>query len=467
MTTRATSSSRSAPASSATCAPRSPSERRTRRSASPIPAGRPTAARTTSTPIPRSTAPAHHGHPQRDHRELPDLRDGLEAPAIGSASETDTEAIAHLIEEAYQGDIAEAARARTPPGSTGAYALAVMHRDEPDRLVGARKDVPLIVGLGEGESFLASRRRRHPRRHRRVIFLEEGDVADLTPDRVIITDVDGAPVERVAETIEWTIEAAEKGGYTHFILKEIHEQPEALRQSLTGRISRAGRIQAPELEPIARRNPRRHPRGAGCLRHGLLCRRWSARDAIQDWTDLPARVTVGSEFRYDPPPLDERTLVIAVTQSGETADTIAPTRLARERGCPIVAVTNSLGSAITREADAVLFLQAGPEMAVASTKTFVTQVTTLVVLAAASRGCAGACAEAADGAGRRHCAPCPTPRRGPRAQRPGARTWLGATSTPAASCSSGAGRPTRRRSRARSSSRRSATSMPRAMRPAS
>jgi glucosamine--fructose-6-phosphate aminotransferase (isomerizing) len=165
------------------------------------------------------------------------------------------------------------------------------------------------------------------------------------------------------------------------MLKEIHEQPEALRQSLAGRVSRDGRIQVPELEPLAeavRAATRIELVACGSASYAALV----GAAALQAWTDIPARVTVGSEFRYDPPPLDDRTLVIAVTQSGETADTIAPTRLAKERGCPIVAVTNTVGSAITREADAVLFLQAGPEIAVAASKTFVTQVTTLVVLAA-------------------------------------------------------------------------------------
>ena len=309
-----------------------------------------------------------------------ELRDGLEARGHTLASETDTEAIAHLIEEAYAGDIADATRAALLE-LEGAYALAVMHRDENDRLVGARRDVPLVVGLGEGESFLASDVAAILPHTRQIIFLEEGDVADLRPNGVVITDVEGRPMERVAETIEWTAEAAEKGGYETFMLKEIHEQPDALRQSLTGRISRAGRIQAPELEPVAdaiRAATRVELVACGTASYAAMV----GANAIQHLTDLPARVTVGSEFRYDPPPLDEKTLVIAVTQSGETADTIAPTRLARERGCPIVAVTNTLGSAITREADAVLYLQAGPEMAVAASKTFVTQVTTLIVLAA-------------------------------------------------------------------------------------
>ncbi|HLX34221.1 MAG TPA: glutamine--fructose-6-phosphate transaminase (isomerizing) [Candidatus Limnocylindrales bacterium] len=309
-----------------------------------------------------------------------ELRDGLAARGHTLVSETDTEAIAHLVEEAYEGDIADAVRSALRQ-LEGAYALAVMHRDEPERIVGARKDVPLVVGVGRGENFLASDVAAILAHTDRVIFLEDGDVADLEPDAVRTTDVAGRPVERTVERIDWSPEAAEKGGFEHFMLKEIHEQPEALRQSLQGRLSRDDRIQVPELEPLAdaiRAATRVELVACGSASYAALV----GADAIQAWTDLPARVTVGSEFRYDPPPLDGRTLVIAVTQSGETADTIAPTRLAKERGCPIVAVTNTVGSAITREADAVLFLQAGPEIAVAASKTFVTQVTTLVVLAA-------------------------------------------------------------------------------------
>ncbi|HKB28854.1 MAG TPA: glutamine--fructose-6-phosphate transaminase (isomerizing) [Candidatus Limnocylindrales bacterium] len=309
-----------------------------------------------------------------------ELRDGLAERGHTLTSETDTEAIAHLVEEAYDGDIAEAVRVALRK-LDGAYALAVMHRDEPDRIVGARKDVPLVVGVGDGESFLASDVAAILAHTDRVIYLLDGDVADLVPGAVRITDVLGRPMERTIERIDWSPEAAEKGGYEHFMLKEIHEQPDALRQSLLGRIGRDDTIQVPEIEPLAeaiRAATRIELVACGSASYAALV----GAAALQAWTDLPARVTVGSEFRYEPPPLDERTLVIAVTQSGETADTIAPTRLARERGCPIIAVTNTVGSAITREADGVLFLQAGPEIAVAASKTYVTQVTTLVVLAA-------------------------------------------------------------------------------------
>jgi glucosamine--fructose-6-phosphate aminotransferase (isomerizing) len=310
-----------------------------------------------------------------------ELRDGLVARGHRFTSETDTEAVAHLVEEAYRGDLANAVRAALRQ-LEGAYALAVMHKAEVSRLVGARMNVPLIVGRNGEESFIASDVAAILAHTNRVLFLEDGDVADVRPTGVTVTDVEGNVRQRRETVVDWTVEAAEKGGFEHFMLKEIHEQPEALRQSLAGRVTRDGSIHVPELEPLSdaiRSATRVELVACGTASYAALV----GAAALQALTDLPARVTVGSEFRYDPPPLDARTLVIAVTQSGETADTIAPTRLAREAGCPIVAITNTVGSAITREADAVLFLQAGPEIAVAASKTFVTQVTTLVILAAA------------------------------------------------------------------------------------
>ncbi len=317
-----------------------------------------------------------------------ELRDGLEARGHRLASETDTEALAHLVEEAYQGDLADAVRA-TLRQVQGAYAIAVMHRGEGDRLIGARKDVPLVVGLADGESFLASDVAAILAHTDRVIFLEDGDVADLHPTGVTITDVDGRPQERTVTVIDWSPEAAEKGGYEHFMLKEIHEQPESLRQAITGRVTRENHIWLEELEGFAETLAtidRVELIACGTAYYASLI----GAAAIQDWIGIPARATVGSEFRYSPPPIDERTLVIAVTQSGETADTNAPTRLARDRGAPVIAVTNTVGSAITREAHRVLFLQAGPEIAVAASKTFVAQVTTLVILAAAIAKARGA-----------------------------------------------------------------------------
>jgi glutamine---fructose-6-phosphate transaminase (isomerizing) len=321
-----------------------------------------------------------------------ELRAELEGGGHVLTSETDTEAIAHLVESAYAGDLAEAVRA-TLRRLEGAYAIVVMHSGEGDRLIGARKDVPLVVGIGDGEAFLASDVAAILAHTDRIVFLEDGDVADLRPWGVTITDAAGSVRERPVTVIDWTPEAAEKGGYDHFMLKEIHEQPIALSQSIAGRVGRDDRITVEELAGM-------DAMLAGVTRIELIAcgsAFYAAQvgaAALQDWTGIPARASIGSEFRYAPPPLDDRTLVIAVTQSGETADTIAPTRLARERGCPIIAVTNTVGSAITREADAVLFLQAGPEIAVAASKTFVTQVTTLIVLAAAIAKARGTLAEA-------------------------------------------------------------------------
>ena len=310
-----------------------------------------------------------------------ELRDGLEQRGHRLTSETDTEALAHLVEEAYAGDLAAAVRAALARAD-GAYAIVALHRSEPHRLVGARRNAPLVVGVGDGEAFLASDVAALLVHTRRVVFLEEGDVVDLLPDRMTISDVAGTPRQREVSEVTWTAEAAEKGGFEHFMLKEIHEQPQALRQCLAGRLTHDGTLGVEELAPLAdtlRTITRVEFVACGTASYAALV----GAALVERWTGLPARVTVGSEFRYSPPPLDPTTLVIAVTQSGETADTLAPTRHAREQGCPIVAVTNTVGSAITREADAILFLQAGPEIAVAASKTFTTQVATLVMVAAA------------------------------------------------------------------------------------
>ena len=309
-----------------------------------------------------------------------ELRDGLRDRGHALSSETDTEALAHLIEEAYAGDLAAAVRFALRQAH-GAYAVAVMHSAEPNRLVGARMNVPLIVGVGDGENFLASDVAAVLAHTRRVIFLEEGDVADISAESVAVTDTDGGPRERLVHEIDWSIEKAEKGGYPHFMLKEMHEQPEAIRAAITGRVHDET-IELDELEAIADRLKdveRVEFVACGTANYASAVGAY----VFQSWLHMPARWNIGSEFRYSPPPLDEKTLVVAVSQSGETADTIAPTRYARAQGCPIIAVTNTVGSAITRDADAVLFLQAGPEICVLATKTFATQVTTLVMLAAA------------------------------------------------------------------------------------
>jgi len=307
------------------------------------------------------------------------LRDELVAGGHTLQSETDTEVVAHLVEDAYKGDLADAVR--TALGRLeGAYALVVMHVGEPQRLVGARLNAPLLVGVGDDESFLASDAAALVAYTRRVVFLADGDVADLTPGTVTITDHAGNPVDRPIDIIPWSAEAAEKGGYAHFMLKEIHEQPAALRSAMTGRL-RHDAIRLEELDAIRERLAgidRVEMIACGTAYYASLV----GAALFQEWLGVPARSTVASEFRYSPPPIDSRTLVVAVTQSGETADTIAAARLAGDRGAVVICVTNTVGSAITRESHASVFLQAGPEVAVAATKTFVTQVAALVMLAA-------------------------------------------------------------------------------------
>jgi glucosamine--fructose-6-phosphate aminotransferase (isomerizing) len=308
-----------------------------------------------------------------------ELRDELVAGGHTLQSETDTEVVAHLVEDAYKGDLADAVR--TALGRLeGAYALVVMHRDEPRRLVGARLNAPLIVGVGDGESFVASDAAALVAYTKRVIFLSDGDVADLTPGTATITDLSGKVVDRPIDIIAWSADAAEKGGYAHFMLKEIHEQPAALTAAMTGRL-RGDKVSLEELDPIRARLAgidRVEMIACGTAYYASLV----GAALFQEWLGVPARSTVASEFRYSPPPIDARTLVVAVTQSGETADTIAAARLAGDRGAVVVSVTNTVGSAITRESHASVFLQAGPEVAVAATKTFVTQVATLIMLAA-------------------------------------------------------------------------------------
>ncbi len=308
-----------------------------------------------------------------------ELRDELVAGGHKLESETDTEVVAHLVEDAYAGDLAAAVRVALGR-LEGAYALVVMHRDEPDRLVGARLNAPLIVGVGDGESFLASDAAAIVAYTKRVIFLADGDVADIKPGSAVVTDRSGAIQDRPIDVIPWSAEAAEKGGYAHFMLKEIHEQPAALTAAMTGRL-RGESICFEELDAVAARLAgidRVEMIACGTAYYASLV----GAALFQEWLGVPARSTVASEFRYSPPPINARTLVVAVTQSGETADTIAAARLAGDRGAVVVAVTNTVGSAITREAHASVFLQAGPEVAVAATKTFVAQVATVVMLAA-------------------------------------------------------------------------------------
>jgi len=299
-------------------------------------------------------------------------------------SETDTEVLSHLVEREYFGpanhDLERAVRLALGH-VTGAYAIAVISSEQPDVLIGARfGGGPLIVGLGEHEQYLSSDIPALLKHTRRVLVMDEGELAVLRPDSVRITRLDGTPVEREPLTIDWDAEAAEKGGYPHFALKEIHEQPEAVQRALTGRV-RQGQLSLPEMEQMRASGRLDHIQrvvvvACGTSYHAGLV----AKYAIEQWARIPVEVITAAEFRYCEPIVGPETLCLAVTQSGETADTLVGIRQAREQGAPVIAVTNVVASAITRLADAVLYLQAGPEICVVATKTFLNSVVVLYLL---------------------------------------------------------------------------------------
>ncbi|MEO6887941.1 MAG: glutamine--fructose-6-phosphate transaminase (isomerizing) [Ktedonobacteraceae bacterium] len=312
-----------------------------------------------------------------------ELRLWLERAGHTFRSETDTEVLSHLVEHYYFGeaqhDLLEGVRLALRR-VTGSYAIAVISKEHPDLLVGARYNGPLIVGLGEHKQYLASDIPAILKRTRRIIILEDGELVALRPDSVSISKLDGTPVQRDPLPIEWDEEAAEKGGYPHFVLKEIHEQPDALRRALLGRI-RDGRLHLVELERMQQTGLLANIQrivivACGTSYHAGLI----AKYVIEQWARIPVEVVTAGEFRYSAPIVGPETLCVAITQSGETADTLMSIRQAREHGAPVIAVTNIVASAITRLADAVLYLQAGPEIGVVATKTFITSVAVLDLL---------------------------------------------------------------------------------------
>ncbi|MCL2504497.1 MAG: glutamine--fructose-6-phosphate transaminase (isomerizing) [Coriobacteriia bacterium] len=310
-----------------------------------------------------------------------ELRTELTTTGHVLSSETDTEVIAHLVESYYAGDLVEAT-SKAVARLEGSYALGVLHRDHPGEIVAARKDSPLIVGKGEGENIVASDIPAVLEYTREVIPLHDGQIALVSADAVRIFDEDGSEVAE-SETeimhVEWDLEAAEKGGYEDFMLKEIYEQPKAIRETLRGRFV-DGQVQLSELvmsEEEALALSRVFIIACGTSYHAGIV----AKTLIEQWARMPVEVQVSSEFRYSDPIIDDETLVVAITQSGETADTLAGVREARERGAKVIAITNVVGSRVTREADGVLYTHAGPEIGVAATKTFTAQIAALTVLA--------------------------------------------------------------------------------------
>jgi glutamine---fructose-6-phosphate transaminase (isomerizing) len=307
-----------------------------------------------------------------------ELRTELCARGHEFKSETDAEVVAHLIEEHLGSGLTAAVR-DTVGLLDGHYAFCAVSADEPDIVVGTRDQAPLIVGVGDGEMFFASAIPAFLTHTSTVIVLEDGDVVTLRADGAEFCDVAGSPLVREKTVVPWDDAAAEKGGYETFMLKEIHEQPAALRDTLAGRLLEDGTVDLSEVgmgDEMLRRLRRIFIVACGTSYHAGLIVSY----AIEQLARVPVQIDVASEFRYREPVFDPDTLVIGITQSGETADTLAAMRLAREAGSPVLALCNVMGSQATREADYVLYTRAGLEIGVAATKTHTAQVAALLLL---------------------------------------------------------------------------------------
>ncbi|HYH57985.1 MAG TPA: glutamine--fructose-6-phosphate transaminase (isomerizing), partial [Thermoleophilaceae bacterium] len=306
-----------------------------------------------------------------------ELRKRLVAAGAEFTSETDAEVVAHLIAHHYEGDIVEAVR-NAYNDLRGHYAFVAMTADEPGVLVGARKECPLIVGVGEGEQFLASAIPAFLRETRNVKLVNDGEIVAIRPGGVEIMDASGAALDRETIEVDWDTETAEKGGYDTFMLKEIHEQPDAVAETIADRTA-TDLVELPDtgLSDEMLADVRRIVIVAcGTSYHAGLVGRY----AIEEWARVPVEMDIASEYRYRNPVVGTDDLVIGISQSGETADTLAAMRLARSAGAKVLAVTNVMGSQATRDADAVLFTRAGLEIGVAATKTFVSQVASMYLL---------------------------------------------------------------------------------------
>jgi glucosamine--fructose-6-phosphate aminotransferase (isomerizing) len=306
------------------------------------------------------------------------LREELMEKGYEFISETDTEVIPCLIDYYYDGDLVEAVK-KAVSRLEGAYALGIIHKDHPDMLIAVRKDSPLVVGVGEGENFIASDIPAILNHTRKVYLIENNEMAVLTKDSVEIMKTDGTVVNKEIYNVEWDVEAAEKGGYAHFMLKEIHEQPKAVKDTLSPRVDKDGMVNIKDLnldEEYIKRINKVYMVACGTAYHaGLIGKAF-----IEKFAKIPVVADIASEFRYANPFIDENTLMIVVSQSGETADTLAALRLAKEKKARVLAVTNVVGSSIARESDYVFYTWAGPEIAVASTKAYTTQIIGLALI---------------------------------------------------------------------------------------
>lgn len=296
------------------------------------------------------------------------------------ASETDTEVVAHLLEEYYQGDFVEAVK-KVLAEIEGSYSLVFLSRFEPDKIICSKQDNPLVIGLGEGENFVASDIPAIINRTRRTFILSDGEMAVVTKDSVWVTNRLGVPVSKKVFEVNWDAEAAEKGGYEHFMLKEIIEQPKAFRDTMTARVPKDNNLIAFDELKWTREDVASIKKvlitACGTAYHAGIVGKYY----IEQLAKLPVEVDIASEFRYRNPLIDSSTLVIVISQSGETSDSLAALKEAKRLGSRTLAVTNVVGSSIAREADQVIYTWAGPEIAVASTKAYTTQLVTMLMLA--------------------------------------------------------------------------------------
>ena len=308
-----------------------------------------------------------------------ELKEELQAEGVKFLSQTDTEVVAHLVDKYYEGNLLDAVYKATQR-LRGAYALGVICKDNNQELVSVRKDSPLVVGLGEGENFIASDIPAILKYTRKVYFLENGEFVHIVGDKVTVLNENREVVDKKVNEITWDVEAASKGGYEHFMLKEIYEQPNGVKETLVRRLNANGEIHLDDIKMTKEdldNIDRVYIVACGTAYHAGLVGKF----AIEKFAKIPVITDIASEFRYRDPFIDDKTLLILVSQSGETADTLASLRYAKERGARILSVTNVVGSSIARESDDVFYTWAGPEISVASTKAYTTQLVSFYMIA--------------------------------------------------------------------------------------
>ncbi len=311
-----------------------------------------------------------------------ELRSQLEAEGVTFRSQTDTETIAHLVRKYYQGDLFKAVQ-RALQDVEGAYAIGVICKDNPDLLVAARHGSPLIVGVGENEAYIASDVPAIMKYTRDVLYIENGQVCEIRRGKVRIEDLDGNPVTLEVKHVDWDDDAAEKEGYPHFMLKEINQQPDVIRNTLRGRVEEGSdEVRLPDMNISVEELK-------ACQKITIVAcgTAWHAgmvgKYLIEKFAKVPVELDLASEYRYRDPIVPPNTIMIPVSQSGETADTLEAIRIAKSLGAQVASIVNAVGSSVARESHGVVYQQAGPEIGVASTKAFTTQLTVLLLLSAA------------------------------------------------------------------------------------